>query len=255
MGFKEKEAEQLLVDTGRRCCICGRLHGVQIHHIIPKEEGGTDDIDNAITLCPNCHDEVHKHYASGQVTRPYTVSELKAHRKRTIELVRKESQYSEGTRTWSQDKKLILFYAQCLDRPAFRSSFHSERSFSDFDQAMEDTLLALNTGYWRTRDKTLIERAEGKTHVVNPSWREKLDNITKIIGSIRERFHEALGFNRMLIDYRPDRFDLNRQMNRLFRDNRALGMWIDKQRQEAVEIMNSMLKEIGHQPLRKIGEW
>lgn len=60
MGFQERESEKLLAATGRRCCICGLLHRVQLHHIIPREEGGTDDIENAIPLCPNCHDEVHR---------------------------------------------------------------------------------------------------------------------------------------------------------------------------------------------------
>lgn len=39
MGFDKKESEQLLADCGRRCCICGKLHKVQIHHIKPKEKG------------------------------------------------------------------------------------------------------------------------------------------------------------------------------------------------------------------------
>ena len=80
MGFIIKQAEQLLVDTGRRCCLCPTLHQVQLHHITPKEEGGTDDIDNAISLCPNCHDMVHKGYATGSISRSYSTSELKLHR-------------------------------------------------------------------------------------------------------------------------------------------------------------------------------
>lgn len=252
MGFSEKEVEQLLVDTGRKCCICDKLHSVQVHHIVPKEEGGTDDIDNAITLCPNCHNEVHQHYVPGQVTRVYTVSELKGHRKKTIELARKKEQYAAGSRTWSQDKKLILFYAQCLDRRAFRVYFHQEQSFTAFDKAMEDTLTALNTGYWRMTDGTLIERAEGKVHVVNPEWRQKLDQIAGMIESIRDRFHKAFGLNQMLMEYDRPRFNFDMEMDAHFRRDRDLGQWIDKQRQEIIAIMNSMLKEIGQQPLRKI---
>lgn len=29
-----------------------RLH---VHHIVPQEEGGSDEIENAAALCPNCH--------------------------------------------------------------------------------------------------------------------------------------------------------------------------------------------------------
>jgi uncharacterized coiled-coil protein SlyX len=30
--------------------------GVDIHHIVPQADGGSDDIDNAAPLCQNCHD-------------------------------------------------------------------------------------------------------------------------------------------------------------------------------------------------------
>lgn len=88
MGFDKKETDQLLADCGRRCCICGLLHRVQVHHIKPKEKGGTDDIKNGIPLCPNCHDEVHTEYSSGKTTKIYSEQELKFHRQRTIELVK-----------------------------------------------------------------------------------------------------------------------------------------------------------------------
>jgi hypothetical protein len=255
MGFNQKDAEKLLADTGRRCCICYSLHNVQLHHITPVEEGGTDNIDNAIPLCPNCHDEVHGRYASGRTTRTYTPNELKLHRQRTIRLVSKEEAWAPGNPVWEDDKNLVLFYAQCLDRPAFRTHFHQELSFSAFDKAMEDTLIAFNTGYWRTRGGTLIERARGKVHIVHPPWREKVEHIVEIIEDVRARFREAVGFNRMLYEhYRgyPGSFELERQMDSLFRRDRDLGAWMDAQRQEAIEIMNSMLEEIGHQPLRGI---
>jgi hypothetical protein len=87
VGFSKKDADELLVKVGRRCCICHKLHRVQLHHIVPQAEGGSDDIDNAIALCPECHDEVHTRYAPGRVTRVYSVEELKAYKQKAIELV------------------------------------------------------------------------------------------------------------------------------------------------------------------------
>ena len=86
MGFDKAEAEQLLSECGRRCCICGLLHRVQVHHIVP----GDDNIENGIPLCPNCHDQVHTSYSPGRTTRTYSPSELKLHRKRTIDIVKSE---------------------------------------------------------------------------------------------------------------------------------------------------------------------
>lgn len=83
MGFDQKKVEELLVLTGRRCCICSSLHNVQLHHIVPDD----DSIDNAIPLCPTCHDQVHASIATGRTSRSYSPRELKMHRTRTINLV------------------------------------------------------------------------------------------------------------------------------------------------------------------------
>lgn len=260
MAFNQNEVEKLLADTGRRCCLCGTLHKVQVHHITPLNERGTDDIDNAIPLCPNCHAEVHAGYGYGRTTRTYTASELKLHRQRTVELVRKESQWAPGTPVWTQDKELVLFYAQCLDRPAFRTHFHEEMSFSAFDRAMEDTLLALNTGYWRTRDGAIIDRAKGKSYIVHSGWRGKLDEIARCIEEVREKFHKAVGFDEMLYRLRYDRphpitHEMEMMMERRFRHDLPFGGWMDGKRSQAIELLNSILAEVGHPPLRtmKVG--
>jgi hypothetical protein len=37
------------------CCLCHTL-GVEIHHIVPQAEGGSDTEENAAPLCPSCHE-------------------------------------------------------------------------------------------------------------------------------------------------------------------------------------------------------
>lgn len=42
---------------GRTCQICGK-HGpskLHVHHILKRRMGGTDHLDNLITVCPQCH--------------------------------------------------------------------------------------------------------------------------------------------------------------------------------------------------------
>lgn len=38
-----------------QCCVCRAL-GVEVHHIVPQENKGSDDEDNAAPLCPSCHE-------------------------------------------------------------------------------------------------------------------------------------------------------------------------------------------------------
>lgn len=41
---------------GNKCSDCGWDKGFcHVHHIIPKSAGGTDELENLIVLCPNCH--------------------------------------------------------------------------------------------------------------------------------------------------------------------------------------------------------
>jgi hypothetical protein len=48
------------------CCLCHSL-GVEIHHVIPQEEGGPDTEDNAAPLCPSCHET----YGANQQKRKF----------------------------------------------------------------------------------------------------------------------------------------------------------------------------------------
>ncbi|WP_085637816.1 MULTISPECIES: PIN-like domain-containing protein [unclassified Pseudomonas] len=46
------------------CSVCGFQSNpdrsiLEIHHITPRSEGGSDSADNIIVICPNCHKELH----------------------------------------------------------------------------------------------------------------------------------------------------------------------------------------------------
>lgn len=118
---------------------------------------------------------------------------------------------------------------------------------------MEDTLVALNTGYWRLRDGTLVARAKGKASIVSKLWRDRLDQIVSAIEEIRRRFHESVGFNRMPYQMHGSRWaDFEGEFGPSFRGNRSLGGWMDERRNQTIELMNSILNEIGHPPLAGI---
>ncbi len=159
-----------------------------------------------------------------------------------------------GNDDWSRDVELLTFYGNCLDRSAFRTHFHNELSFADFDQALEDTVLALNTGLWRTRDGTLIEKAIGKRGLVNAVWREKMDDVVGAIVEARHALRQALGLDRMLMDmdrsasHRIDQFDYR------LRIDTVLGHEMDRIRQRALDSINEILADANLPQLKRIGE-
>ncbi|MGN0964433.1 MAG: HNH endonuclease [Dysosmobacter sp.] len=42
-----------------RCAICDSARGLQIHHVIPRSQGGSNRPENLITLCMYCHGVIH----------------------------------------------------------------------------------------------------------------------------------------------------------------------------------------------------
>lgn len=54
MPFSEALRKKIRKQCLNQCCICHHA-GVEIHHVIPQQEGGPDVYDNAAPLCPTCH--------------------------------------------------------------------------------------------------------------------------------------------------------------------------------------------------------
>jgi hypothetical protein len=82
MSFPPDVAERLLVSCHRHCCICHKPSGnkIEIHHIVPKSEGGADTEENGIPLCLDCHAEVGAYNPQHPKGRRFTSSELRKHK-------------------------------------------------------------------------------------------------------------------------------------------------------------------------------
>ena len=39
----------------RKCQVCGKEYSGQVHHILPRSQGGTNELSNLIILCGKCH--------------------------------------------------------------------------------------------------------------------------------------------------------------------------------------------------------
>ena len=56
----EKQIYQKIVDEQPYCQLCGSTNWLEIHHIVYRSQGGTNDERNLIRLCKYHHEQVHK---------------------------------------------------------------------------------------------------------------------------------------------------------------------------------------------------
>ena len=84
MPFPLKIRKKLLFKSGRRCCLCLEYCGthIEVHHIVPKSEGGTNEESNGIPLCFDCHADVPAYNSKHPRGTKFTAEELRRHRDR-----------------------------------------------------------------------------------------------------------------------------------------------------------------------------
>ncbi|GAB6879249.1 hypothetical protein JCM17823_15230 [Halorubrum gandharaense] len=44
---------------------------LEVHHVVPRSNGGTNDLSNLLTLCSDCHEDVHD-YRADRIPRDHT---------------------------------------------------------------------------------------------------------------------------------------------------------------------------------------
>lgn len=98
MPFSKQVKEDALVASGRRCCICHELKhtNMEVHHIKPQAEGGTDDFDNAIPVCFDCHANIGHYNPKHPKGVNYSQRELKKHRDTWYKIIKDGSVISEA---------------------------------------------------------------------------------------------------------------------------------------------------------------
>jgi len=50
----------LLYRAGNKCEVCGKEGKLEKHHIVPRSEGGTDQVTNILIVHEKCHEKIHK---------------------------------------------------------------------------------------------------------------------------------------------------------------------------------------------------
>jgi hypothetical protein len=57
-----KIVKKILAESNSRCAICfgGDITILEIHHIEPRSDGGNNEPENLLAVCPNCHTKITK---------------------------------------------------------------------------------------------------------------------------------------------------------------------------------------------------
>lgn len=64
-GMSSRTFTKIMLNAKLSCAMCGWDEcKCDVHHIIPKSEGGLDNLDNLINICPNCHRKAHNNLYS-----------------------------------------------------------------------------------------------------------------------------------------------------------------------------------------------
>lgn len=188
---------------------------------------------NGIWLCQNCakliDSDTNRYtkellYAWKQIAEDYAITEVTSN--------------FTGISV-DDDVSLIKFYVQCFDRPAFQDDITQEGRMEDFDKAIEDTIIALNTGILRTRDGTIIKQSEGKSAIHNPMWKQKLDNIGDMLSSIRRRLKIAEEEREYVKSSRSDSEVF------YYFHNGDLKEWLNITREEILKVLSTICREAG----------
>lgn len=87
------------------------------------------------------------------------------------------------------DEEILTLLTECLDRPAFTTSFRNESNIPDFEKAITDTIEVLNTGMHRLRDGTFIRKIPSRHQVNDADLKKELSAITQLVVHLRDTFN------------------------------------------------------------------
>jgi hypothetical protein len=90
------------------------------------------------------------------------------------------------------DNEALTLIAAVFERPAFRAPFREESSLPAFLQAIEDTISAINTGVWRTREGAEIRRIPCLHHVRDARTKAGLSRTARLLDKLRGTFKARL---------------------------------------------------------------
>jgi len=89
MTWPKEVRDEVLIKSGRHCCICHKFCGlkIELHHIELKSEGGENTTGNCIPLCFDCHADQRSYDHKHPKGLKYSKEELLGHRDKWYKIV------------------------------------------------------------------------------------------------------------------------------------------------------------------------
>ncbi|ATQ41700.1 hypothetical protein [Caulobacter mirabilis] len=90
------------------------------------------------------------------------------------------------------DEEALGLMAAVLDRPALQTPFLHESYLPAFQRAIDDTIRALNTGLWQTREGAEIRRIPSRHHLKSEANRAGIGRVVRELDEVRRLFKHGL---------------------------------------------------------------
>lgn len=171
----DSESDPTIV--GQECHIrSGKQGGPRYDADFPPE--WIDSYDNLLLLCPT-----HHRIVDDQPVK-YVVDEL-VRTKRDHELWVKKKRDVSGD---ANDADILQQFGACFQRPAFTTPFQQESSLPDFKKAITDTIEAINTGVYRLRDGTVIQKRASVFDLRDDGIRQEIIGLVRQLEALRAKY-------------------------------------------------------------------
>lgn len=177
--------------------------------------------ENGIWLC-----QIHGKLVDDD-SEKYTIDILKAWKRLSeeaacLEIENLDKNYQKAI---AEDIDVLRIFSLAFDRPAFKNSFNNEYNIRTFEQAIQDTVIAISTGCLRDRNGKVLKQTKGRMALNNINWQNKFGIILDILNAISRRLADAVKSN-----------DVN---------NNDVCSWMDSSKIQVLQIFSSILQEAG----------
>lgn len=167
--------------VGQECHIRSeKLGGPRHDPAFPFES--VDSYDNLLLLCPT-----HHRIVDDQQDK-YTVNDLINMKREHEAWVEEKRKADDGP----SDKEILRQLVTCFQRPAFTTPFQQESSLPDFKKAITDTIEAINTGVYRLRDGTVIQKRASVFELRDDGIRQEVIGVVRQLEALRAKYDQLL---------------------------------------------------------------